>query len=105
MSSSTSRSATNPSRISARIPCISVRIPCISVRRSVKPTRTPSLNRQVRKVLKTKGHLPTEEAALKLVYLNIQNARRWSRAPPYWRTAQQQFAIYFEDRLPQRGVN
>ena len=76
------------------------------IRRAIYTTNAiEALNRQLRKVLKTKGHLPTEDAALKLVYLNVLKAHRWSHAPPYWRTAQQQFEIYFEGRLPQGGVS
>ena len=33
-----------------------------------------ALSRQLRKALKTKGHFPTEDAARKLIYLDIQNA-------------------------------
>ncbi len=33
-----------------------------------------ALNRQLRKTIKTKGSLPSEEAAIKLIYLAIHNA-------------------------------
>ena len=60
-----------------------------------------ALNRHLRKALKTKGHLPTEEAALKLLYLNVGTALRWKRPPHGWTQAALQFAIYFPERFPQ----
>ena len=33
-----------------------------------------ALNRQLRKAIKTKGSFPTEQSAIKLIYLAIQNA-------------------------------
>jgi len=71
------------------------------LRRAIYTTNTiEAINRQLRKVLKTKGALPTEESALKLLYLAIQNAKvRWGMSRN-WTTAMLQFAIYFEDRIP-----
>lgn len=72
------------------------------IRHSIYTTNAvEALNRHLRKALKTKGSLPTEEAALKLLYLNAQTALRWKRAPPGWQKAALQFAIYFEERFPQ----
>lgn len=60
-----------------------------------------ALNRQIRKVVKTRGHFPTDDAALKLVYLAIRNAeKKWRRPPIFWKRALAQFAIQFEGRLP-----
>ncbi|HGY90230.1 MAG TPA: hypothetical protein ENK43_03550 [Planctomycetes bacterium] len=39
-----------------------------------------SFNRQVRKALKTRGHLPTDDAAMKLIFLVIRQAGRARRA-------------------------
>ena len=40
-----------------------------------------SLNRSLRKVIKTRGSFPSDEAALKLLYLAIQHAGlRWKPA-------------------------
>ncbi len=72
------------------------------IRRAIYTTNAiEALNRHIRKALKTKGHLPTEESALKLVYLNIKTAQRWRRPPPGWQKAALQFAIYFGERFPQ----
>src|SRR5262245_40182395 len=46
------------------------------VRRAIYTTNTiEALNRILRKTLKTRGPLPTDEAALKLLFLAIRNAR------------------------------
>jgi putative transposase len=66
------------------------------IRRAIYTTNAiEALNRHLRKALKTKGHLPTEEAALKLVYLNILTAKRRGRPPPKWNQARLQFALHF----------
>jgi len=58
-----------------------------------------SLNRSRRKIIKTRGSFPTDEAALKLLFLAIRNAGlRWSR-PVEWTAAVGQFAILFGDRF------
>ena len=58
-----------------------------------------SLNRSLRKIIKTRGSFPTDEAALKLLFLAIRNAGlRWRR-PIEWTAAMGQFAILFDDRF------
>jgi putative transposase len=58
-----------------------------------------SLNRSLRKVIKTRGSFPTDDAALKLLYLAIRNAGlRWRR-PIEWTAAMSQFAILFGDHF------
>ena len=65
------------------------------VRRVIYTTNAiEALSRQLRKALKTKGHLPTEDAARKLIYLAIQSA------VPQWT-----FKIQFADGLPERLTN
>lgn len=71
------------------------------IRRAIYTTNTiEALNRQARKTLKTRGHLPSEDAALKLIYLSIKLAKKWSKPAPYWNQALLQFAIHFEGRVP-----
>jgi putative transposase len=71
------------------------------IRRAIYTTNAiEALNRQLRKVLKTKGHLPNEQAALKLLYLAIRNTKRWG-GPDRRNDALLQFAIYFEGRIPE----
>src|ERR1700758_2448520 len=58
-----------------------------------------SLHRSLRKIIKTRGSFPPDEAALKLLFLAIRNAGlRWRRAVE-WTTAMGQFAILFGDRF------
>ena len=71
------------------------------VRRVIYTTNAiEALNRQLRKVIKTKGHFPNEEAARKLIYLAISNATpAWTRTRS-WTAALLAFKIHFGDRLP-----
>ena len=63
-----------------------------------------SLNMSLRKVIKTRGSFPNEEAATKLLYLALERAaRKWTRPVADWKAALNRFAILYEDRLP-RGV-
>lgn len=58
-----------------------------------------SLNRSLRKIIKTRGSFPNDEAAMKLLYLAIQNAGIHWRRPIEWTAATGQFAIQFGDRF------
>jgi len=73
----------------------------VELRRAIYTTNTiEALNRILRKSLKTRGPLPTDEAALKLLYLAVRNAKAtWGRAHRDWLTARMQLAIHFEGRL------
>lgn len=60
-----------------------------------------SLNFQLRKVTKAKGHFPNDEAAIKLLYLALRNAeKKWRMVPRFWNSALNQLVIYFPGRLP-----
>jgi putative transposase len=59
-----------------------------------------SLNAQLRKVLRPKGHFPSDEAVFKILYLAISYAQHRWRPSPYWKKALAHFAIQFEDRFP-----
>jgi putative transposase len=71
------------------------------VRRAVYTTNAiEALNRQLRKAIKTKGSFPTEDAALKLIYLAVVNAvPAWTRTRN-WTAALLAFKIHFGDRVP-----
>ena len=58
-----------------------------------------ALNRSLRKIIKTRGSFPTDEAAFKLLYLAIKNAGVHWRRPIEWTAAMGQFAIQFGDRF------
>jgi len=60
-----------------------------------------SLNYQLRKIIKSKGHFPSDEAASKLLFLALRNAeKKWLMPPKTWKCAMNQFQIHFEGRLP-----
>ena len=61
-----------------------------------------SLNYQLRKVTKAKGHFPNDTAAIKILFLALRNVeKKWRRAPSFWKSALSQFMIHFEGRLPE----
>jgi putative transposase len=60
-----------------------------------------SVNMSLRKIIKNRGSFPTDEAALKLLYLALQNiSRKWTMPIKEWKAALNRFAILFEDRMP-----
>jgi len=59
-----------------------------------------SLNMQLRKIIKTRGHFPSDEAATKLLYLALRNiTAKWKSPPLHWKAAANQFAIQFGTRF------
>ena len=57
-------------------------------------------HRQIRKVTKTKGAFPSEQALLKLVYLVSQEVmKKWTSPLQNWGLTVQQLAIHFGDRM------
>ena len=72
------------------------------IRRAIYTTNAiESTNMSLRKVLKTRGSFPTDEAALKLIYLALQNiTARWTMLIKEWRAALNRFAILFAERMP-----
>ena len=60
-----------------------------------------SLNRTLRKSVKNRGHFPTEQAVMKVLYLAIKGAsKKWTMPIRNWKGALNQFAIRFSDRFP-----
>ena len=58
-----------------------------------------NVNRQLRKILKTRGHFPNEAAAVKLIYLGVRNlAAKWSRPSRNWSEASLELAIHYGER-------
>jgi putative transposase len=59
-----------------------------------------SVHARLRKIIKTRGHFPHDEAATKLIWLALRNITvRWGQAANYWHLAMNQFAILYEDRF------
>jgi putative transposase len=75
------------------------------VRRVVYTTNTiEALNRQIRKIIKTRGSFPTEDAARKLIFLAITNAQKNWRHAYNWNAALAAFKIHFGERLPDTAI-
>jgi len=71
------------------------------VRRVIYTTNAiESVHARLRKIIKTRGHFPSDEAATKLIWLALRNITAdWSRASRDWKAAMNQFAIIYEDRF------
>ncbi|MGC0396617.1 putative transposase [Bradyrhizobium liaoningense] len=70
------------------------------IRKMIYTTNTvEALNRSLRKIIKTRGSFPNDEAAMKLLYLAIRNAGIHWRRPVAWTAAMGQFAIQFGERF------
>ena len=64
-----------------------------------------SLNAQVRKVIKNRGHFPNDQAATKLIYLALRNIeKQWKMPAREWKGALNQFAVLYGDRIRQTGM-
>jgi putative transposase len=75
------------------------------LRRAVYTTNTiESLNRQIRKIIKTRGSFPDEDSARKLLYLAITRAQRKWRHTYNWSSALIAFRIHFGDRIPDTAI-
>ena len=74
------------------------------IRRVIYTTNAiESVNARIRKVIKTRGHFPNDEAATKLIWLALRNiTREWAKPVFHWKAAMAQFAIQFGDRFTKR---
>jgi putative transposase len=72
-----------------------------AVRRVIYTTNSiESVNARLRKIIKTRGHFPSDEAASKLIWLALRNiTAKWSNAAHDWKAAMNQFAILYQDRF------
>jgi putative transposase len=71
------------------------------VRRLLYTTNTiEALNSKLRRAVRARGHFPTDEAALKLLFLVLNRAEKeWRMPPREWAMAKAQFAILFGERF------
>ena len=59
-----------------------------------------SLNMSLRKIIKTRGSFPNEEAAIKLLYLALRNhSKKWNGVQS-WREALNRFQLLWPERMP-----
>lgn len=72
-----------------------------AVRRVIYTTNAiESINAQLRKIIKSRGHFPSDDAATKLIWLALRNITAdWGRAAHNWKEAMNQFAILYADRF------
>lgn len=72
-----------------------------SIRKLIYTTNAvEGFHRQLRKVTKTKGAFPSDQALMKLVYLASQQImKKWNAPLQNWSLTVQQLAIKFEDRM------
>ena len=76
------------------------------VRRVIYTTNLiESMNARLRKVTRNRGQFPSEQAALKVLYLAVRNLEEFRRPnvgirSAAWKQALQAFTIYFEGRIP-----
>ena len=72
-----------------------------SVRRMIYTTNAiEALNSKLRRAVRTRGHFPNDDAAMKLLYLVLNHAAEdWKRAPREWTEARTQFAVMFGERF------
>lgn len=78
-----------------------------AVRRVIYTTNAiESLHSQLRKIIKTRGHFPSDDAATKLIWLALKKITdQWINAAPDWKTAMNQFAIAYGERLIRTDVD
>lgn len=71
------------------------------IRRVIYTTNAiESIHARLRKIIKTRGHFPSDEAASKRIWLALRNITAdWGRAAKDWKEAMNQFAILYAERF------
>ena len=60
-----------------------------------------SVNMSLRKITKTRGSFPTDDAVFKLFYLALNIiSQKWTMPIRDWKTALNRFSIQFDERMP-----
>ena len=60
-----------------------------------------SVNMSLRKITKTRGSFPTDDAVFKLFYLALNNiSQKWTMPIRDWKAALNRFTIQFDERMP-----
>lgn len=61
-----------------------------------------SVNMSLRKVTKSRGSFPSDDALIKLYYLALRNiSKKWTMPIQNWKAALNRFTIMFDERMPQ----
>jgi putative transposase len=62
-----------------------------------------SLNAKLRRSVRIRGHFPNDEAAMKLIWMQLREiTKNWKMPPREWSAAKAQFAVVFGDRFEVR---
>lgn len=71
------------------------------IRRMIYTTNAiESVHASLRKIIKTRGHFPSDDAASKLIWLALRNiTAKWAMPARNWKLAMNQFAILYSDRF------
>ena len=71
------------------------------VRRMIYTTnQIEALNSKIRRSVRARGHFPSDEAAMKLIWLQLREVTKdWKMAAREWHAARSQFALLFGDRF------
>ncbi len=73
-----------------------------AIRRIIYTTNAvESLHMSLRKIIKTRSSFPSEEAALKLLYLALRNVTKKWGPLPNWKAALNHFSLLWETRFPE----
>ncbi len=78
----------------------------VEIRKAIYTTNAiESINMSIRKVIKTKKMFPSDEAALKLLYMALKNiSKKWAMPIRNWKEAMNYFFIKYEDRIPKEKL-
>jgi putative transposase len=69
---------------------------CVACDQSIE-----SLNFSLRRITKARGSFPSDEAAIKLLFLGLRSiTKRWTMPVHDWKAALNQLSMLFEDRMP-----
>jgi len=73
----------------------------IEVRRLLYTTNAiEALNAKLRRAVRARGHFPSDDAALKLLFLALNRTEKeWTMPPREWSMAKAQFAVLFGERF------
>jgi putative transposase len=64
-----------------------------------------SVNARLRKIIKTRGHFPSDASATKLIWLALRSiTTTWTKPDGNWKPAMTQFAILYDERFTAAAV-
>ena len=71
------------------------------IRRMIYTTNAiESVHASLRKIIKTRDHFPSDDAASKLIWLALRNiTAKWAMPARNWKLAMNQFAILYSNRF------